>query len=79
MSSFRAFMPSRQTKSSSQAWPLFCLDGINPFGSFIPQEQKQQKPYTKNIFQQDGTLVSEGLCFSCFSFASNLADRLLWR
>ena len=50
MSSFRAFMPSRQTKASSQAWPLVCLDGINPFGSFIPQEQKTIKTIHEKHF-----------------------------
>ncbi len=49
MNSFRAFMPSRQPKVSSQAWPLNCLDGINPFGSFIPQEQKTIKTMLEKL------------------------------
>ena len=50
MSSFRAFMPSRQSKVSSQAWPLICLDGIKPCGPFIPQEQKNNKNNARKTF-----------------------------
>ena len=52
MGSCRALLPSSHPEASSVAWPSSRLAISNPFGAFIPQEQKHEKqPTGVNPFQ----------------------------
>ena len=73
MSSSRAFMPPSQPKVSSQAWPLNCLAGIIPCGSFIPQEQKNNKNHArKTLFDKERCSTAKEALFWMFFLCQQL-------